>query len=72
MINIPDVIEFPDTALIYVTGGSNHDGLALSFGLKLILYCSFFRLFRLLFGVYTDQTIIMAEKLIIFPAMRVC
>ena len=27
MINIPDVINFPDTALIYVTGGSNSDGL---------------------------------------------
>ena len=26
VINIPDKLEFPDTAFIYITGGSNHDG----------------------------------------------
>ena len=26
VINVPDKLEFPDTAFIYITGGSNHDG----------------------------------------------
>lgn len=27
VINIPDKLQFPDTAFLYITGGSNHDGV---------------------------------------------
>ena len=44
VINIPDVIEFPDKAFIYVTGGSNTDGLVLvhktSIGIRLSMHGS--------------------------------
>ena len=30
VINIPDKVQFSDTGLIYLTGGNNHDGYAIS------------------------------------------
>ena len=30
VINIPDKVQFSDTGLVYLTGGNNHDGYAIS------------------------------------------